>query len=568
MAQQEKIYYLTKEQYNTLWNNGAKDGSFEHGGTTYTYEENATYYVKEENGEYLPSAGGTINGNLTITGTTNSTGLITQGSPSSDSTITSMNRLEAGLFVSGSGSAPNNPKAAGFYMGKSQTDENRHIDIVSGADFSYIDFNQASNVKDFQARCLVNVSTGGIDWQWDSGATNKIFNVNGIIAQNGTAVSLEGHTHSGYATTDTKNTAGSTNISLSLSDRLYFVGAKAQSASNQTYSSSDVYLGLDANMNKRFFCNCGISVNQILAPISSGNSNYGKGSSGQTLMTNGSTVYWGTPSSSGLDTSKTLTLSNGTPIELTGFGTGTYNKGVFVCNQTDKFGVECPRETDNSNAAIVPFRVGVRGGGLGNFETGDASVSNLTVNNKLYGPQMGSNPRNQYDSGLYFFNCDPNSTSSYNFGLYQWVDKFQFTTRTASNNEYKTTAFEIDGNTGTTSFSVTPTVNGTLVSLNGHTHSQYLTKTNVTQSQIAAKTQVVIANSGCYIFIPTGATGGSLYHGTPDTSHATLVSGFTGPVIMHSGTPGTVHYFVSGAYKILQQTLIFFTVPGRLITIT
>jgi hypothetical protein len=35
---------------------------------------------------------------------------------------------------------------------------------------------------------------------------------------------------------------------------------------------------------------------------------------------------------------------------------------------------------------------------------------------------------------------------------------------------YKTTAFEIDGNTGTTSFSVTPTVNGTAVSLNGHTH--------------------------------------------------------------------------------------------------
>ena len=67
----------------------------------------------------------------------------------------------------------------------------------------------------------------------------------------------------------------------------------------------------------------------------------------------------------------------------------------------------------------MPFRVGVRGGGLGNFETGDASVSNLTVNSKLYGPQMGSNPRNQYDSGLYFFNCDPNSTSNYNFGLYQ-----------------------------------------------------------------------------------------------------------------------------------------------------
>jgi hypothetical protein len=51
--------------------------------------------------------------------------------------------------------------------------------------------------------------------------------------------------------------------------------------------------------------------------------------------------------------------------------------------------------------------------------SGGTITGSLTVNEKLYGPQVGSNPRNQYDSGLYFFNCDPNSTSSYNFGLYQ-----------------------------------------------------------------------------------------------------------------------------------------------------
>ena len=68
MAQQEKIYYLTKEQYNTLWNNGAKDGSFEHEGTTYTYEENATYYVKEENTEYQEKiVNGTVIGKFKIT---------------------------------------------------------------------------------------------------------------------------------------------------------------------------------------------------------------------------------------------------------------------------------------------------------------------------------------------------------------------------------------------------------------------------------------------------------------------------------------------------------------------
>ena len=56
-------------------------------------------------------------------------------------------------------------------------------------------------------------------------------------------------------------------------------------------------------MNKRFFCKCGVHVDQILAPTSSGNSSYGKGSSGQTLMSNGSTVYWGTPSGSSINTS-------------------------------------------------------------------------------------------------------------------------------------------------------------------------------------------------------------------------------------------------------------------------
>ena len=304
MAQQEKIYYLTKEQYNTLWNNGAKDGSFEHGGTTYTYEENATYYVKEENGEYLPLTGGTINGNLTITGTTNSTGLITQGSPSSDSTITSMNRLEAGLFISGSGSAPNNPKAAGFYLGKSQTDENRHIDIVSGADFSYIDFNQASNVKDFQARCLVNVSTGRIDWQWDSGATEKIFNVNGIIAQNGTTVSLDGHTHN-YLPTSGGNLTGALkfyNNSGQLGVQLDYWGLDFQS-DNGTLESfinrmpGGVYINNGSmgvvNFDKLSF---------LTARSDSNSSTFGYGLKGQVLMTNGqgyNNLYWGTVSGGG-----------------------------------------------------------------------------------------------------------------------------------------------------------------------------------------------------------------------------------------------------------------------------
>lgn len=45
MPQQDKIYYVTKEQYDILYNNGEKDGSFKYNGVTYTYDENATYYV-------------------------------------------------------------------------------------------------------------------------------------------------------------------------------------------------------------------------------------------------------------------------------------------------------------------------------------------------------------------------------------------------------------------------------------------------------------------------------------------------------------------------------------------
>ena len=125
-----------------------------------------------------------------VSGVLGVSGLIKQGSPSADNTIIGMNRFAADLFVSGNGSAPNNPKVAGFYLGKSQTDENRHMDIVSGSDYSYIDFNKASNVVDYQARCLVNVTTGNVAWQWDNGATDKTFNVAGSLTQNGKAVAL------------------------------------------------------------------------------------------------------------------------------------------------------------------------------------------------------------------------------------------------------------------------------------------------------------------------------------------------------------------------------------------
>ena len=136
---------------------------------------------------YLPLSGGTLSGALTVSDK------IAQGSPSSDSTLTEMNRFKNDLFVEGSGAAPNIPQVAGFYLGKSTSDENRHMDIVSGATYSYIDFNKAGSNEDYDVRLLVNVENGDTVFRWGFGEhlTSKIFNVLGTIQQNGSPVALK-----------------------------------------------------------------------------------------------------------------------------------------------------------------------------------------------------------------------------------------------------------------------------------------------------------------------------------------------------------------------------------------
>lgn len=59
-----------------------------------------------------------------------------------------------------------------------------------------------------------------------------------------TSVSLEGHTHSQYSTTDTKNTAGATNTSK----KIYLIGAESQGTNPQTYSHDTAYVGTDGCM--------------------------------------------------------------------------------------------------------------------------------------------------------------------------------------------------------------------------------------------------------------------------------------------------------------------------------
>lgn len=103
--------------------------------------------------------------------------------------------------------------------------------------------------------------------------------------------------------------------------------------------------------------------------------------------------------------------------------------------------------------------------------TGGTLTGDLYINTNLYGPARGNNPRNRYDAALYFFNCHSSTTSTYNFGLYQWDNEFQFTYRTSADNLYKGTSFTIQGSDGQITFTKTPKVNSTLISLNGHTHT-------------------------------------------------------------------------------------------------
>ena len=240
--------------------------------------------------------------NMTVPAGLTITNLITQGSPSSDSSITQMNRFASDLFIAGNGSAPNYPKVPGFYLGRSTSDENRHLDIVagdntSGHSYAYIDFNKASrnstsSSADFDARFIVDVDSGSTSFEWGTSTalTSKIFNVKGTIQENGTSLASK-------------------------------------------------YVGLTGD---------------------------------QTI-------------------------------------------------------------------------------------TGNKTFSGSTyMNGTLYGPQVGSNPRNQYGALFYFFNADASKTSAYNFGLYQWQDMFQFTTRTSADNQYKSTAFEIYGDTGQVKFTKRP----------------------------------------------------------------------------------------------------------------
>lgn len=71
---------------------------------------------------------------------------------------------------------------------------------------------------------------------------------NGYLYSGGTKVSVEGHTHS-YSSTDTKNTTGSTDTD----SKIYLVGATSQAANPQTYSHVEVFVDTSHYVNASGF---------------------------------------------------------------------------------------------------------------------------------------------------------------------------------------------------------------------------------------------------------------------------------------------------------------------------
>ena len=127
-----------------------------------------------------------------------------------ESNMKNMNLFANSVFISGDGAgSPNQPKVAGFYLGKSADakDVNRHLDIVSGGTYSYIDFNTVAKAGlDYSTRLIVDATTGLTELTWDKTMTNKKFQVSGDLVATGSSTA-NGFIHSGLtvASGKTKN---------------------------------------------------------------------------------------------------------------------------------------------------------------------------------------------------------------------------------------------------------------------------------------------------------------------------------------------------------------------------
>ena len=165
--------------------------------------------------------------------------------------------------------------------------------------------------------------------------------------------------------------------------------------------------------------------------------------------------------------------------------------------------------------------------------SGGTLTGALYMNASIYGPAVGSNPRNIYGIGSYFFNCASGNTSAYSFGLYQWLDEFQFTYRTSSDNVFKGNAFTIQGSDGQVAFTKTPKVGSTLVSLDGHTHSYLPLSGGTLGSTSIAETWLNLNSSTAKLMLCSFSNGANYIESVnvDDSANATLnITGRSGNI--------------------------------------
>lgn len=176
-------------------------------------DEALTFYV---NGNSKISGELNVTGNVDFDNNLNIDRLITQGGPTANTSIDAMNKFKTDLFIEGSGVTPNAPTVPGFYLGKSASDENRHMDIVSGGDYSYIDFNKSNHAVDYDFRILSNVSNGLVDFQWGSNTnlTDKRLRINGLTEVNSTHTTKNALKVTGGAQISNTLRIGSTSTTL------------------------------------------------------------------------------------------------------------------------------------------------------------------------------------------------------------------------------------------------------------------------------------------------------------------------------------------------------------------
>lgn len=192
----QKEVYEIKQDGTTTWKTAINftGGATVNGATMVagpsSATDNAIARFDGTTGQTIQSSGVIIDddNNLTIPGK------VVQGTKNTDTTITNMNQFTSDLYVKGDGSAPNSPKVAGFYLGKSTADENRHMDIVTGSTVSYIDFNRAGTVRDYDFRFRVNNDSGSVLMQWDSSyaASAKLFKIEGGTLEAATIKKTDG----------------------------------------------------------------------------------------------------------------------------------------------------------------------------------------------------------------------------------------------------------------------------------------------------------------------------------------------------------------------------------------